>query len=180
MSILDIVIGILLLIGIFRGMMRGLIVEFASLVGIVVGIYCAINFSYYIGDFLETRVDWDEKYVHLVAFSLTFIIVLILMSFIAKLLTKVAEMAMLGLLNGILGAVFGGLKIAIVIGAILSFMEVTGNSYGLIKQEDEEHSVLYEPIKKIGSTVFSIVAQKVDEHQKEENKTHDNEKGVAI
>ncbi|WP_304131463.1 CvpA family protein, partial [Mesonia mobilis] len=45
MNLVDVVIVIILILGFVRGAMRGLIVELASLVALIAGIYGAIHFS---------------------------------------------------------------------------------------------------------------------------------------
>ena len=45
--------------------------------------------------FLEERVDWDENYISLTAFAITFIAIVIAVSFLGKVLTKMADFAML-------------------------------------------------------------------------------------
>ena len=53
MNIFDIVIASLLLFGFVRGLLKGLFVEVASLVGLIGGVYGAIHFSYFVSDFLK-------------------------------------------------------------------------------------------------------------------------------
>ena len=74
---------------------------------------------------------------------------------------------MLGLLNKIAGGLFGTLKIAIILGALLIFIERVNSSVGLVKSELKENSVLYEPINEIGAFVFSAVLQS-DKNLKEQ------------
>ena len=123
MSFIDIVLGALILFGLVRGFMKGLFVEVASLVALIAGIYGAIHFSYITGDYLSERVSWDEKYINLAAFAITFIVIIIVVSMAGKLLTKIADFAMLGIVNKLAGAAFGGLKVAVIMGAILIFFE---------------------------------------------------------
>ena len=47
MNKIDIILLIILGFGLVRGFMRGLIIEMASLLAIVVGIYGAIHFSFF-------------------------------------------------------------------------------------------------------------------------------------
>ena len=74
-----------------------------------------------------------------------------------KLLTKIADFASLGILNKLLGAAFGGLKIAIILGAVLVFFDRTNNTIEFVENETIEESVLYEPVKTIGDVVFQWV-----------------------
>ena len=61
MNIFDIIIAALLLFGFVRGVMKGLFVEVASLVALIAGVYGAIHFSYFIGDFLKTNIPPLER-----------------------------------------------------------------------------------------------------------------------
>ncbi len=111
MNIFDIIIAALLIFGFVRGVMKGLFVEVASLVALIAGVYGAIHFSYFIGDILNEYVSWSEEYVSLTAFAGTFIVIIIVIAFLGKILTKLADFASLGVINKILGGVFGALKI---------------------------------------------------------------------
>jgi membrane protein required for colicin V production len=71
MSIFDIIIAAVLLYGFIKGIKEGLFVEAASLVALILGVYGAIHFSYIAGDYLKTRLDWEPKYITLIAFAIT-------------------------------------------------------------------------------------------------------------
>ena len=157
MSFLDIIIGLLLIYGLWKGLNNGLFVEIASIVALIAGIYGAIHFSYIAGDYLSQNMQWNERYINLTAFVVTFIIIVIVVNITGKLLTKIANFAMLGLLNKIAGALFGALKVAIILGALLVFFERVNSSANLVKNEAMENSALYEPVKEIGAFVFSAV-----------------------
>ena len=84
MNVIDIILGIILLFGLIRGVMRGFIIELASLVALIVGVYGAIHFSYFAFDFLQNQFDWDEQYIQLTAFAITFILIVIFVLFISS------------------------------------------------------------------------------------------------
>lgn len=169
MSFLDIILGLLLLYGLYKGLKNGLFIELASIVALVAGIYGAIHFSYYAGDYLSQNMQWEERYINIAAFVITFIAIVIVVHFAAKLLTKVASIAMLGLLNRIAGGIFGVVKVAVILGALLVFFERVNSSAGIIQNDTMQQSVLYEPIKKIGDFVFSKVLRN-DGLEKQEKK----------
>lgn len=154
MSFLDIILGLLLLWGLWRGLKNGLFVELASIVALVAGIYGAIHFSYITGGYLSDKMEWDEKYISLAAFIITFIIIVFIVHIVGKVLTKIADFAMLGLLNKIAGALFGTLKVAVILGALLIFLERMNENLGLINETVIQDSTLYQPIKEIGAFVF--------------------------
>ncbi|SFU60202.1 membrane protein required for colicin V production [Pustulibacterium marinum] len=154
MNYLDIVLGALLLFGLVRGFMKGLLLEIASLVAFILGIYCAIHFSFYVSDYLKPKLDWEESTLNLVAFAIVFIGIAFGIHFIGKLLTKLANAATLGLMNKFLGAIFGFLKIGLVLSALLLFFNSTNNLVRFIDEKTLEDSVLYKPITLAGKFIF--------------------------
>lgn len=165
MNFIDIILGGVIVFGFARGLMKGLFVEVASLVALVAGLYGAIHFSYFAGDFLvENFPSWEEKYVNLAAFAITFIVILIAVTMAGKLLTKIADFAALGILNKILGGIFGGLKMAVIVGAALVFFERTNNTMAFIEEDKIDDSALYEPVKDVGGFVFAYVLEETDKN----------------
>ena len=81
-----------------------------------------------------------------------------------KLLTKIADFAALGILNKILGGVFGGLKMAVIVGAALVFFERTNNTMAFIEEDKIDDSALYEPVKDVGGFVFAYVLEETDKN----------------
>ena len=163
MNFFDLVLGGLILYGVVRGFMKGFFIEVASLLALILGIYGAIHFSYIAGGYLEQKVAWDEKYVQLASFAITFIIIVLAIGYAGKLLTKVADFAALGILNRLLGGIFGGLKIAIILGAVLVFFDRTQNTFGFADKDTIQNSVLYRPVVKLGAGVFAWVLQESGE-----------------
>ena len=159
MNFLDIVIGILLVWGLYKGLKNGLFVEIASLVALIAGIYGAIHFSYLTADYLSENMDWDGQYLKIIAFLITFFGIVLLVHFAGKFLTKIADFAMLGLLNKVAGGVFGMLKVAIIIGALLIFFERLTASFNFINEDTKNESLFYHPVKEIGALVFSWVLE---------------------
>lgn len=157
MSFLDIVLGILLAWGLYKGFTNGLFVELASLVALIAGIYGSIHFSYIAGDYLSQNMDWNPRYIKITSFVITFIAIVLLVHFAGKLLTKIADFAMLGLLNKIAGGIFGALKVSIILGALLVFFERATTSFNFINEETKKESILYRPVRDIGAFVFSKV-----------------------
>lgn len=154
MAVIDIVLGALILFGLIRGLIKGLFVEVASLVALIAGVYGAIHFSNFAAEFLMERVDWNEKTINITAFAITFVIIVLTISLAGKALTKLADFAALGLLNKLLGAVFGGLKIAMILSIVLMIFAKMNTTIPFVNEEDLEDSVLYEPVKSIAPMVL--------------------------
>ncbi len=157
MGFLDIVLGLLIIWGLFKGLKNGLFVEIASIIALIAGLFGAIHFSYIAGDYLSSNMDWNEGYINLTAFIITFIVIVLAVHLAGKLLTKVADFAMLGLLNKIAGGIFGALKVAVILGALLVFVDRVNSSQIFINESTKKESKLYGPIHEIGAVLFSLV-----------------------
>tara|TARA_R110000737_G_scaffold243062_1_gene254219 strand:+ start:2889 stop:3413 length:525 start_codon:yes stop_codon:yes gene_type:complete len=157
MGLLDILLGLPLIWGLWKGYKNGLFMEIASIVALVAGIFGAIHFSYITGNYLSEHLDWDERNMSIIAFIITLILIIIIVNLAGKILTKVANFAMLGSLNKIAGGIFGVLKVAILLGAAFIFFDRMDNTFSLIKEETKQESVLYQPIKDIGALIFDTV-----------------------
>lgn len=163
MSILDIVLGLFLAWGLYKGIKNGLFVEIAAIAALIAGIYGAIHFSYIVSDYLSENMEWNERYIKIAAFLITFIIILFLVHLAGRLLTKIADIALLGGLNKIAGGIFGIVKFAVILGALLIFFERATDKFNLIGEETRENSIFYEPLKEVGAFVFDKVLRKEEE-----------------
>ena len=167
MNVFDIIIASLLLFGFVRGLMKGLFVEVASLVALVAGVYGAIHFSYFLGDWLKNSLDWSEQYITLVAFAGTFVIIIVIIALLGKILTKIADFASLGILNKILGGVFGALKIGLILSVVFIFFGRMNDTIPFVKKESLEQSILYKPVKKIAPMIFPSIIKGDEEPEPE-------------
>ena len=157
MNVLDIALGALLLFGLVRGLMKGLFVEIASIVALVVGIYGAIYFSDFVAEFLVSRVNWDEKYINITAFAITFVIIVIAIAMAGKALTKLADFASLGILNKLLGGVFGFLKVGLILSVVLIVFNKMNSTIPLVEDHEIKDSILYNPVKSIAPIIFPSI-----------------------
>jgi len=154
MNTIDIIIGIILIFGTVNGFLKGLFIEVTTLVGLVLGVYGAIHFSYFLGDFLKDQVTWDESMLQLVSFAGTFLIILIGMVLLGKAMTKIAETIALGFFNKLVGAIFGFLKYALILSIVLIVYDEINASLRFVEKEKVKKSVLYEPVKNFAPTIF--------------------------
>ena len=77
MNKIDILLLVILGFGLVRGFMRGLIIEMASLLAIVVGIYGAIHFSFFTARLLGELMPSSQQTIEVVAFGITLIVLML-------------------------------------------------------------------------------------------------------
>ena len=163
MNTFDIIIAAFLIFGFIRGLLKGLFVEVASLVALIAGIYGAIHFSFFVGNFLAERVTWEEQYITIVSFAITFGIIVLVIGLLGKMFTKIADFASLGLMNKIFGGVFGTLKIGVILSIVLLIFTKLNNTIPFVSEKQQEDAILYEPVKNLAPTLFPNFLKIVEE-----------------
>lgn len=156
--------------------MRGLIIEMATLLAVVLGIYMAIRFSGEFATFIKNNVQWDEKHIEIAAFVTILFGISIGVMFLGKLLTRITHFVALGFLNRMLGAVFSAIKATLIIGSVFMFSQQSQISKSWIKQL-EQTSLFYTPIVQINRFIYNNVLEKnlyTEENNNNNIKNHTN------
>lgn len=170
MGILDIILGGFIIYGIIRGAWNGFFVELASFVSLILGIYIAIKFSFLTQAVIEGHVSWSPKTVQIVAFLLTFVLVVVGVSMLGKVFTTLANFASLGIMNKIGGGFFGLLKTVLILSVSLHFFHKFNERTGLVSKETLIESVFYYPTLEISGLIYPAFENWFMK-LKEENKT---------
>ena len=97
---------VIFLIGTFKGVRKGLFVEFASFIGLLIGLWVALKFSDVTRDFLGAHLGSNPKTAYFFAFVITFAAVVLGVALMAKVLTKLADFSGIGIFNAIGGGLF--------------------------------------------------------------------------
>ena len=154
---IDLILGGILVYGAIKGLMKGLIVEIAGLLALVIGVWGAIHFSDVVGDYLGQKLDWNEKYISLSAFILTFIGIVMAISALGKALTSVASVIALGWLNKLFGAIFGLLKVGFTLSVILNILLQINTKFDFLEKKTLKESVVFEPLAEVAPTIFPML-----------------------
>ena len=149
MNYIDILICIPLVWGLYKGFTKGLIIEAASLVAFGLGVWGGIHFSGFAATKISGWFHWQSPYLPIVSFAITFLAIIIVVYFIAKLIQKMVTGMALGGINKVGGAAFGALKFAMILSVIVFVMDAIEKSYPLISFKTKEESLLYKPVGKI-------------------------------
>ena len=157
MNYLDIIITIPLLWGAFNGFRKGLIIEVASLIALVAGVYGAIEFSFFVSDYLAEYVDWSARVMQMASFCLTFIVIVIIVHLIARGIQKIAKLAALGGLNRLLGVIFGMIKYLVIVAILVYLTNSVNNRYRFITQDTLEKSIFFDPLVTLTRGIYPNV-----------------------
>lgn len=153
MNYIDLIIALFLAWFAYKGFTKGLIIELASLAALILGIYAALYFSDVTADFLVTYFKAGKKHLSLVAFVLTFILVVIGVVTLGRILEKFIDILLLGFLNKLTGAVFGILKGMLILSLLLMLLAYMGVG-NLLNEKTRESSLFYEPVESVAPLLY--------------------------
>jgi|SRR5690606_4124433 len=157
MFVVDIIIAILLGYALYKGLQKGLVVAILSLFALIIGVYVSLKFSFYTRDILFIDSNLSEHTITLAAFFITFVIVLLVLFFLGKMLTKMISAIALGFLNRVGGAVFEGLKMVLIISIILNLFQKINFNHIIVSKEQLDSSLFYRPIEEVSKKVFPLM-----------------------
>ncbi len=126
MNFIDMFIMVLLVYAVFRGITRGLVLQLASLVALIAGIFLALKFSGFTAHFLVKYWAFDYEYLYMVSLAITFALVFIMINILGNMLDKVMQASQLSLLNKLAGAFFNICKVMLIMGVLLLFIDRVG------------------------------------------------------
>lgn len=161
MSYFDIIVGILLILAGLKGLKNGLVKELAGLTALILGIIFAVQFSDFTASLLSGFFQSDHMPV--IAFLVTFVVVVIGVHLIAHLLHTLINAVALGIFNRILGLAFGILKAGFIISILLLGLQVFGLENSVVTPKEQERSRLYPPVKKAAPMIFDLFEKDLDD-----------------
>jgi membrane protein required for colicin V production len=159
MNWLDAVIVVILILGLVNGFINGLVKEVASLAALILGIWGAIKFSTFTAAKLYDYFDMTGRYVGIIAFIVTFGIIVVVIHFIGILADKIVNAASLGFINRILGIVFGLLKSMLIMSVFFVVLNAIDARKPFLPKKTIEESKFYNPISDIASVIFPIIGE---------------------
>lgn len=157
MNYIDIILSIPMLWGLYRGLKRGIIKELTSLLALILGIYGAVHFSEQLQSIFQANISIDDSLLPIISFAASFILIVLLVRLIGLLLDKIIKMAALGMISRLLGGVFGMLKTAFIISAILLVFNTLDYQLEIIPKEQKKNSLLHQPISEMVSLLIRDV-----------------------
>lgn len=157
MNFIDIIILLLLAWSLFRGFKNGLFIEVASVAALILGIWGSIRFSGFTAHRLIELFDMQSEYLGLISFILTFVIIVVLVHFLAKVMDKLMKAVALGFLVRILGMAFAVIKVVLILSVFFVILETVDQQKKVLPRESVESSRLYRPVADFAPMLFPII-----------------------
>lgn len=129
MNFVDILLLLPIVYGLIRGLIKGLIHELASVLSILLGIYFAYTYSAEMSTWLAKHFDASDTALEIAGYVSVFLIVSLGLYALAFILTKMLKFMALGMVNRVLGGVFGFLKSLLLLCLFIFFAQPWFNQW---------------------------------------------------
>ena len=156
MNYIDIVILLFLLYGAFRGFSKGLIIEVATLAGLILGVFIAIRYSPFTEGILKDFLNITSRYLSYIALAVTFLLVVIVVYLLGKMLTRLVNIISLGLVNKLLGTL-GIAKYFIMVCVLLMIVDALNDKFHFISEETRENGLLFDPFLNFAQQMYNTI-----------------------
>ena len=153
MNLIDLIIIALLGYGLIKGYKKGLIVELFSFFGVFISFFISINLDDIVSKNIVELININFDILNIVVFILIFLLSYSAIIFIAKGFTKLIKFVYLGLLNSLLGSLFGGLKLLLILMIIVKIIF----SFNLIPMKMLSESNLMIQLHVLSEIIFNSV-----------------------
>ncbi len=157
MILLDFILLAPLIFGLIRGLFNGLIKELVSIAAVIIGIFLAYKYAEDVAAFLSSYIDADGAGVTVMAYLLIFGLVLLIAFALSFILTKVLQAMSLGLLNRLLGGVFGFGKSLLILLVIVNLTSPYISSSAELSASSSKSKV-YQALVKTETNIESLIS----------------------
>jgi len=157
MNYLDIILTIPLLWGLYKGIIKGVVKELAALIAVIAGIYGAVHFADNVHPYLKEQFAAESSFLPIISFAITFIVIVMAVKLIGFIVDKIINAVALGIISRLLGGIFGVLKTAFIISALLLIINTFDYYLKLMPKEQKKQSILYKPISNIIPSIMPNV-----------------------
>jgi membrane protein required for colicin V production len=154
MNFIDILIIIPVLWGFWRGFMKGVVMEVATLVAFFLGVWGGMKFSDLIAGYIREWFTTESPYVPLIAFGLVFVTILIAVFALARFIDKSMEKTPLTIFNKLAGGAFGGFKFLLILSVLFFVVDAVEKSITVIPPQIKDNSLLYRPVASVAPKVI--------------------------
>ncbi|MBX5438630.1 MAG: CvpA family protein [Thermoflavifilum sp.] len=153
---IDIIFALLVLLALYKGLTRGLVMAIAAFAGWIIGLAAALKLTTIVAHKLETSLGWAHlAWLPVVVCVLLFVAVALLVHLLGKGVERGLQLAALGWLNRLLGFLLYLFMYLIIFSIILWL----GNQLYLISPTTKAHSEVYRWVAPLGPFVIDEIGK---------------------
>lgn len=152
MNFVDILILIIIGMFLLKGLLRGLMKELCSLVGLIVGSLLAFRFHGPLAEAMVSAFSLPASVCVVLAFLAIFLLTLLIFGLIGMLLSRYVKLLYVGGLNRVTGGIFGLVQGVLILAVLMFGLSVSPlPEWGKLAIDD---SALSPPFVELGEKVF--------------------------
>jgi membrane protein required for colicin V production len=151
----DIIVLGLIVLAVFKGFTKGLVVALFSFLAFIIGLAAALKLSVFVANYLGENINVAQRWLPVIAFLLVFFIVVLLVRLGAKAVESVLKLAMLGWLNRLGGILFYGLLYLFIISIVLFY----ASQLHLIGEKTIKESITYSRIQPLAPSMMEAAGK---------------------
>ena len=152
--IIDIILLLCLGWGAYKGFRKGFIIQSFVILALVLAIWGGFAFTGKLEPFMQKYFGISDAVCYIVSFIIVFSLILILVYTSGYLVSKVADVITLGMINRLSGAAFGIFANALILSVLILLFNRINDKKQFIGKETLEKTYLYEPVEKVAPAIF--------------------------
>lgn len=121
--IIDIAFVLFIIMAVFKGLSRGLVLGIFSLLAFIIGLAAALKLSAVVAVYLHKDGGAMNKWLPVLAFMLVLVLFIVLVTLIGKFIRKAIQLAMLGWLDSFMGMLLYVVLYTIIFSILLFYAE---------------------------------------------------------
>ena len=161
MNWFDIIVLLVLLGAFIRGMQKGLTMQLAGLVAIIIGAIFAGKTADIILPFLLKTVNISANIAAVVSYVLAFVIIVFGIKFIGKMLHSLFEVLHLSFLNKTLGAIVGVISASVVLSILVNLAVMLDPDEELVTKDLKRDTFFYSKLQMVVPTIVPYLKKEV-------------------
>lgn len=180
MNWFDLLVVILIGITLVKGFFSGLVMQIASLAGLILGAVFAGQLSGFIVPKLIKLTEASPHIIGPLSYIVAFLFIIVALFFAGKLLESFVEAIKMSALNRLAGALFCCAKWLVVFSIVINLVVELDQNKHLIKEDVRENAYSYPTVINIARAVIPYLRFDWVKDLKEEAATHIKDKGIVI
>ena len=149
LNYIDYIILAILVLFLIQGYRKGIIVGLATIAALILGIYAAVHFSNYLDATLMEHLHPSRKWLPILSFAITFLLVVIVIMIVAKLTEKLADVVGMGFFNRLGGAALGVVKGVVLVSILMFLLKNVAPNTKWPSDQDKKGSCLYAHVAEV-------------------------------
>lgn len=154
MNWFDLVVVVIVILSMIRGLFSGLVMQLATLAGIILGAVFAGKLSEYIAPELIKITEASPHIVGPLSYILAFIAILIGLFFVGKLIESFVDAIKMTALNRLAGGIFCAAKWIVIFSILINLLVEFDQDKSIIKEDVRNQSYTYPLVTEVAKTVI--------------------------